>query len=90
MKKPKPNSNTPADDKARPPPHPGNFWESPTLEELARIQGVKPLKDVRELFGTWPGEPGDGFEEAINELRRFDRKEASRKRECSTQMSCRS
>ncbi|MDD9799884.1 MAG: hypothetical protein OXU29_05425, partial [Gammaproteobacteria bacterium] len=26
------------------------------------------------LFGTWPGEPDDGFEEAINALRRFDRK----------------
>jgi len=78
MKKPKPDSKTPAEG-ARPLPHPGNFWESPTLEELTRIQGVKPLKDVRELFGTWPGEPDDGFEEAINALRRFDRKEAPRK-----------
>jgi len=25
--------------------------------------------DVRALFGTWPGEVDDGFEEAIDELR---------------------
>lgn len=56
-----------------------DFWESPTLEELARRQGVKPMTDVRKLFGTWPGDPDDGFEEAINALRRFDRKEDSRK-----------
>lgn len=74
MKKSKQVSKTPADDSSRPLPHPGNFWESPTLEELTRIQGVKPIKDVRELFGTWPGEPDDGFEEAINELRYGDRR----------------
>lgn len=58
---------------------PNDFWESPTLEELARRQGVKPMTDVRKLYGTWPGDPDDGFEEAINALRRFDRKEASGK-----------
>jgi len=46
-----------------------DFWESPTLEELALCQNVKPLDDVRVLFGTWPGEIDDGFEEAIDELR---------------------
>jgi len=56
-----------------------DFWESPTLEELARRQGIKPMTDVRKLYGTWPGDPDDGFEEAINALRRFDRKEASGK-----------
>ena len=45
------------------------FWESPTLDELAEAQNVKPLADVKALFGTWPGEADDGFEEAINELR---------------------
>ncbi len=46
-----------------------DFWESPTLDELAESQNVKPMGDVRALFGTWPGEEDDGFEEAIDELR---------------------
>ena len=45
------------------------FWESRTLEELAELQKVGPIKDVRELFGTWPDEADDGFEEAIDQLR---------------------
>ncbi|MFH0983400.1 MAG: hypothetical protein V2A79_17925 [Planctomycetota bacterium] len=46
-----------------------DFWDSPTLEELARSQDVQPMADVRALFGTWPGEDDDGFEAAIDELR---------------------
>ena len=46
-----------------------DFWESPTLEELARSQGVRPMADVRAVFGTWPGEADDGFEAAIDQLR---------------------
>jgi hypothetical protein len=46
-----------------------DFWESPTLEELAQAQNVHPLADVRVLFDTWPGEQDDGFEEAIDRLR---------------------
>ncbi len=45
------------------------FWESPTLEELAHAQNVQPMTDVQVLFGTWPGDEDDGFEEAIDELR---------------------
>lgn len=45
------------------------FWDSPTLEALAESQQVKPMKDIRTLFGTWPGELNDGFEEAIDALR---------------------
>ena len=45
------------------------FWESPALEELARAQNVQPLTDVRVLFGTWPGDEDDGFEEAVYDLR---------------------
>ena len=45
------------------------FWESPTLDQLARSQEVRPMTDVRRLFGTWPGEEDDGFEHAIDELR---------------------
>ena len=50
------------------------FWESRTLEELARSQNVQPIEDVRALFGTWPGEKNDGFETAIEELRHPDTK----------------
>jgi hypothetical protein len=46
-----------------------NFWESPTLDELAQAQNVKPIADVRALFGTWPGDIDDGFEEMIDALR---------------------
>lgn len=46
-----------------------DFWESLTLDELAQAQNVRPMADVRVLFGTWPGEMNDGFEETIDELR---------------------
>ncbi len=46
-----------------------DFWESPTLDELAQSQHVQPMADVRSLFGTWPGEADDGFEASIDELR---------------------
>jgi hypothetical protein len=46
-----------------------SFWESPSIEELAQAQQVQPMADVRSLFGTWPGEIDDGFEQAIDELR---------------------
>jgi len=46
-----------------------DFWESPSLGELALAQNVKPLADVQELFGTWPGEVDDGFEKDVDALR---------------------
>ncbi|MCW5200582.1 hypothetical protein VU07_02015 [Desulfobulbus sp. F4] len=46
-----------------------DFWNSPTLNELAKAQHVQPIEDVRTLFGTWPGEEDDGFEDVIKELR---------------------
>ncbi len=45
------------------------FWDSPTLEALAQAQQVIPMTDIRALFGTWPGDMDDGFEEAIDALR---------------------
>ena len=45
------------------------FWDSPTLEELAQAQQVEPITDIRPLFGSWPGELDDGFEETIDALR---------------------
>jgi hypothetical protein len=50
-------------------PIPRSFWESPSLDELAAEQGVGPLMDIEKLFGTWPGDVDDGFEDAIDALR---------------------
>ncbi len=49
-----------------------DFRDSRTIEELAEAQGVKPLQDITVLFGTWPGEEDDGFEEEIRRLRQRD------------------
>jgi len=46
-----------------------DFWKSPTLDELAQAQNVRPMMDVTALYGTWPGEMDDGFEDAIDDLR---------------------
>ncbi|OQX01217.1 MAG: hypothetical protein BWK80_60390 [Desulfobacteraceae bacterium IS3] len=51
---------------------PSDFRNSPTIEELAEVQGVKPLQNISDLFGTWPGEEDDGFEEEIRRLRQED------------------
>ena len=50
-------------------PFPTDFWQSPTIEELAASQGVNPIADVHALFDTWPGEDDDGFEDSIHKLR---------------------
>jgi hypothetical protein len=50
-------------------PLPTDFWQSPSLEQLMELQGIHPLIDVTSLFGTWPGDPDDGFEEAVRILR---------------------
>lgn len=49
-----------------------NFWESPSLDELALSQNVQPLTNVRNLFGTWPGDDDDGFEVSIDDLRHLE------------------
>lgn len=46
-----------------------SFWDSPTLDELARLQNVEPVSDVEDLFGTWPGDSNDRFEADIDALR---------------------
>lgn len=46
-----------------------DFWESPSIDDLALAQNVKPLASVGVLFGTWPGSMDDGFEDAIEDLR---------------------
>lgn len=50
-------------------PSGGDFWRHRTLDELAEAQGVVPVEDVRVFYGTWPGEPDDGFEALIDEHR---------------------
>ena len=50
-------------------PLPRDFWQSPTIDELALAQNVQPLTNVEVLFGTWPGGEDDDFESAIDELR---------------------
>jgi hypothetical protein len=50
-------------------PLPTDFWQSPTLDQLVELQGARPLSDIASLFGTWPGDPEDGFEEAVRRLR---------------------
>lgn len=44
---------------------PNAFWSSPSIEELARAQGVESVADATTLFGTWPGDADDGFEESV-------------------------
>ena len=51
-------------------PLPNDFWQALSLDELAESQAAVPLQDVSVLFGTWPGDIDDGFEELINNLRK--------------------
>ena len=41
------------------------FFRGYTIEELAKIQGVRPVEDFESLLGGWPDEIDDGFEEAV-------------------------
>jgi hypothetical protein len=51
-------------------PLPADFWQAPSLDDLAQAQGVILMPDVTKLFGTWPGDPDDGFEKIVNDLRK--------------------
>lgn len=47
------------------------FWRSPSFEELARQQGVRPVEHFEDLAGGWPEDQlDDGFEEALERFRR--------------------
>jgi len=50
-------------------PLPTDFWQSLSIEQLAEAQGVRPIADISALFGTWPDDVNDGFEEAVRSLR---------------------
>ena len=42
------------------------FWQSNSLEELARCQGVRIPKEDEQFLGGWPeDELKDGFEDAV-------------------------
>ena len=56
-----------------------DFWASRTLEDLVRIQGVEAVSDITTLYGTWPGDTEDGFEEFVQELRQGDLKRRERR-----------
>lgn len=48
-----------------------DFWNGKTVEELAREQGVQPIKSVDELRGEWPEE--DSIDEFLGFLREVRR-----------------
>ncbi len=35
------------------------FWESPSIDDLARQQGVPALSTLEELLGGWPADEAD-------------------------------
>jgi len=50
---------------------PGEFWSGLTLEELAKMQNVRPIERLEDLMGGWPAdELQDGFEEELARWRR--------------------
>jgi hypothetical protein len=53
-----------------------DFWQSLSLEELAILQGVRPMSDINLIANTWPGTGDDGFEEDIQTLRKTQKKES--------------
>lgn len=40
------------------------------LDELAKSQNVHSQSDIKTLFGTWPGDPEDGFEDMVHKHRK--------------------
>jgi hypothetical protein len=42
-----------------------SFWENPTAEDYARRQGVQPVADAAELYGSGAPEDWEGFDEAL-------------------------
>jgi len=47
-------------------PSASGFWESPSLEDLLRRQGVMPAGAGEQGLGGWPeDELDDGFEDAV-------------------------
>jgi hypothetical protein len=47
------------------------FWRAKSVDELARDQGVTPLRDANDLSGDWPDE--DSIDEFLGFLREVRR-----------------
>ncbi|HVA49506.1 MAG TPA: hypothetical protein VNH11_24280 [Pirellulales bacterium] len=46
------------------------FWQSPSIDDLARQQGVPALSTLEELLGGWPAdEADDDFESCVHAWR---------------------
>ncbi len=59
----------------------GDFFKTVPLEELARQQGVGPVRDVNALFALWPGdEDPDELLDYILRKRERERKALRRRR----------
>ncbi|MGQ9614612.1 MAG: hypothetical protein ACUVSL_17715 [Chloroflexus sp.] len=48
-----------------------DFWTSRTIDKLARQQRVQPVDNIESLYGAWLGETDDGFEQFVEELRKW-------------------
>ncbi|MCA1668428.1 MAG: hypothetical protein LC793_13760 [Thermomicrobia bacterium] len=49
------------------------LWHSLTFEELARAQGVQPVRKLEDIMGGWPEDQrDDSFEDAIRAMRQED------------------
>jgi hypothetical protein len=58
-------------------PHAADFWESCSLDELARRQGVSVPRSIQEVLGGWPeDEINDGFEKAVASWRERELEQA--------------
>ncbi|MFL6195406.1 MAG: hypothetical protein ACJ75H_14610 [Thermoanaerobaculia bacterium] len=56
-----------------PAPQYPSFWHRPSIDELMRQQGTRPVECIDDLLGGWPEDQiDDGFEEALKEWRRAD------------------
>lgn len=56
-----------------PGPFPRDFYTGHTIEELAKMQGVKPVENFEALLGGWPAEEiDDQFEAAVARWRQKD------------------
>lgn len=58
-------------------PQAAGFWESPSLDELARRQGVPLPGATEEMLGGWPeDELNDGFENVVASWRERELEQA--------------
>ncbi len=50
-----------------------DFWTSLTIDQLAEMQDVQPVRSLDDVLGGWPDdEIEDGFEDALAQWRLND------------------